>query len=466
MSTGPPTRLPADPYAAIEMLQAELAETNREVMMLTLDMEQRVEARTAELQAARQQLEKTNAELMELTSDLERRVEERTEALRASEERYRRAAEGLAVEAHRKDEFLALLGHELRNPLAPIRTAVHILRTAPPDDRAAARMHEMIDRQIAHLVQIVDDLLDVSRIARGKIRLQKEDLDFVQLIRTAAEDHRADLESAGVRLNLRLAPGPVWVNGDPTRLAQILGNLLHNSRKFTDAGGQVTVEVRPDDAHVTLIVADTGIGIEPDLLPALFQPLQQSERARSRSRAGGLGLGLALVKGLTELHQGTVRVASEGIGKGACFEITLPRIPSVRGREAPVEPSAPRRWRILIVEDNGDAATMLAMLLESEGHSVTLAPDAATALLTARQFHPQIILSDIGLPGGMDGYALARAICADPTFGHPYLVAITGFGQEADRRRAQEAGFAVHLIKPVDPRALERVLANVPWRAD
>ncbi len=466
MSGGPPSRLPADPQAAIEMLQAELAETNREVMMLTLEMEQRVDARTAELRLAREQIEKTNTELIELTRDLEKRVQERTEALRASEERYRRAAEGLAVEARRKDQFLALLGHELRNPLAPIRTAVHMLRTSATDTDTTARMHEMIDRQVAHLAQIVDDLLDVSRIAQGRIRLQKKPLDVVQLIRTAAEDHRPDLESAGVNLHVRLPDDQLWVNGDPTRISQILGNLLHNARKFTDAGGQVTVEVRPDDNHVTLNVSDTGIGIEPEVLPTLFEPFTQSERARSRSRAGGLGLGLALVKGLAELHHGTASATSPGLGKGARFTITLPRVAKTAEREAVADQSAPRRWRILIVEDNGDAATTLAMFLESAGHSVAIAPDAASALQTAREFQPQVVLSDIGLPGGMDGYDMARAIRADHKFGDPYLVAITGFGQETDRRRAQEAGFAVHLIKPVDPRTLQRVLANVPRKAD
>ncbi len=466
MTPGPPSRLPADPQAAIELLQAELAETNREVMILTLEMEQRVEARTAELRLARQQLEKTNTDLVELTRDLERRVEERTEALRASEERYRRAAEGLATEARRKDEFLALLGHELRNPLAPIRTAIHLLRSADTDERTMAHMHEMIDRQVAHLAHLVDDLLDVSRIARGKVRLQKKPLDIVRLVRTTAEDHRPDLESSGVRLVVRLPSRSAWVNGDPTRLSQIVGNLLHNARKFTDPGGEVTVEVQADRETVTLVVADSGIGIEPEALPTLFEPFSQSERARSRSRAGGLGLGLALVKGLAELHEGAVQAASEGVGKGARFVVTLPQIMRAAEGEAALELPAVSRWRILIVEDNGDAATTLKMFLEREGHAVEHAWDARTALENARRFHPQVILSDIGLPGEMDGYDLARAVRTDATLGDPYLIAITGFGQEADKQRAREAGFALHLVKPVDPYALEQVLANVPRRAD
>ncbi len=466
MSHGPASRLPSDPQAAIELLQAELAETNREVMMLTLEMEQRVEARTKEAQLARQQLEKTNAELVALTHDLETRVAERTEALRASEERYRLAAEGLASEARRKDQFLALLGHELRNPLAPIRTAIHMLRSAESGDRTTARMHEMIDRQVSHLAHLVDDLLDVSRIARGKIRLQKKPVDVVRLVRTTAEDHRADLESAGLRFSVHVPARPVWVDADATRLSQIVGNLLNNSRKFTDAGGQVTLDLTAGDEHVELTVTDTGIGIEPDVLPTVFEPFSQSEQSRHRSGGGGLGLGLALVKGLAELHEGTARASSAGIGQGARFSVTLPRIARGAEREAALEEATPSRWRILIVEDNGDAATTLRMFLESEGHSVAHAPDAATALWKAREVHPDVILSDIGLPGEMDGYGLARAVCADRVFGRPYLIAISGFGQEADKRRAREAGFAVHLTKPVDPRVLQRVLAHVPPRAD
>ncbi len=461
MSDHRATGLPSDPQAALEILQAELAETNREVMMLTLEMEKRVEARTAEAQAARQQLERTNAQLVALARDLERRVGERTEALRASEERYRLAAERLAAEAHRKDDFLALLGHELRNPLAPIRTAIHLLKNAG-EATDTARIHDLIDRQVTHLSRLVDDLLDVSRIARGKVRLQQEPLDLAQLVRMTADDHRRELEAAGLSFGVRLPKQTVWVRGDATRLSQIVGNLLNNARKFTDRGGEVTLTLAADDREARLTVVDTGIGIEPDLLPTLFEPFTQSDQGRGRG--GGLGLGLALVRGLAELHEGTVQVASEGIGRGAVFTVTLP-LSSAPAAELPAPETTPvGARRILLVEDNADAATTLEMFLEAKGHQVVHVSDGRTALEKAREFRPDIILSDIGLPGALSGYDLAAAVRSDSTLGHPYLIAITGFGQEADRVRALDAGFDVHLIKPVEPRVLERVLAGVPFR--
>jgi signal transduction histidine kinase/ActR/RegA family two-component response regulator len=462
MSNRRPSSLPDDASRAIELLQAELAETNREVMMLTLEMDQRVEARTAEVKLAHQELEQTNADLRTLTLELEKRVDERTRALRESEERYRLAAEVLAKEARRKDEFLALLGHELRNPLAPIRTAIHLLQNAQTPDSTAARMHEIIGRQVGHLARLVDDLLDVSRISRGKIRLHNEIVDLVHLVRVIADDHRAGLESAGLTLSVRLPATPLCVRGDVTRLSQIVGNLLTNARKFTDAGGRVAIDVSAKDARAVLAVTDTGIGIEPEMLPTLFEPFSQSERGRSRS--GGLGLGLALVKGLAELHEGSATASSAGAGKGARFTVTLPMTTAPVAdthATALTAPPAARR-RILIVEDNRDAATTLALFLEKAGHVVVETPDAASGLEKAREFRPEIILCDIGLPGAMDGYGLAAAICADPALGHPFLVAITGFGQEDDKRRAHEAGFDVHLVKPVDPRRVELVLANAP----
>ncbi len=466
MSEGPRPRLPDDPRTAIELLQAELAETNREVMMLTLDMDKRVEARTAELRTAHEQLERTNAELRALMTDLERRVEERTLALRRSEERYRSAAEGLVKEARRKDEFLALLGHELRNPLAPIRMAIHVLKRLGGGDQTIDRMHDMIDRQVTHLAHLVDDLLDVSRIARGKIRLQQETVDLVRLVNLTAEDHRAGIEAAGLSLSVHLPPLPACVIGDPVRLSQIVGNLLNNASKFTDRSGQVMIHLSVEGETVSLTVSDTGIGIEPETLSTLFEPFAQSERARSRS--GGLGLGLALVKGLAELHHGTARAESDGPGRGARFTVTLPlaTVTAAVPASTPSTPPAPAPKRILIVEDNADAATTLALYLHSTGHVIEQAGDVVTALAKARAFKPDVVLSDIALQGDRDGYDLAAALLGDGTLSRPYLIAITGFGQDADKRRAHEAGFDVHLTKPVDPQTLERVLSEISTRTE
>src|SRR4028118_2188793 len=295
--------------------------------------------------------------------------------------------ESLREADRRKDEFLAMLGHELRNPLAPIRNAVQILNERGRDgDLIEQRAREIIDRQAAHMARLIDDLLDVARISRGKILLRPRRLDLTELVRATVEDHRDDLETAGLEVELNLPETPVWIDGDSTRISQAMGNLLHNARKFTDPGGKVTVHLEEDPRGGTasMILRDTGIGMEPEMLERLFETFSQADRSLDRSR-GGLGLGLALVKGLIEQHGGEVRAESDGPGCGSRFTIRLPRSsqPASETRTEP-EPSLRVSRRILVIEDHADTAESLKLLLEMSGHEVETAPDGRAGLGTAR----------------------------------------------------------------------------------
>ncbi|HYG62802.1 MAG TPA: ATP-binding protein, partial [Thermoanaerobaculia bacterium] len=387
-----------------------------------------------------------------------RRLEELVQELQQAEEALKEAD-------RRKDEFLAMLGHELRNPLAPIRNAVFVMRQLGSGVPEIERGRDMIDRQVSHLARLVDDLLDVSRISRGKILLRQEALDLVALARTAAEDHRSDLEAAGLHLSVRLPEGPVWVQGDPTRLSQVLGNLLHNAGKFTDAGGRVELEMVADPAaaFVGITLRDTGIGMEPRMVERLFQAFSQADHSLDRSR-GGLGLGLALVKGLVDLHGGEVHAASDGLGRGSVFTLRLPRREAAEpaGSRPEAAPAPPGLHRILVIEDNVDAAESMQLLLELAGHQVTTAFDGPSGVSEAHRFQPSVVLCDIGLPGDMDGYAVARELRRDGLPASAKLIALTGYGQEEDQRRSREAGFDLHLTKPVDPAALGKLLAELP----
>jgi signal transduction histidine kinase len=382
---------------------------------------------------------------LRVQQELERRVEERTAQLTEAD--------------RRKDAFLAMLAHELRNPLAPLRNALHVLGQRGSADPAFRQGHEMMERQVRHLARIVDDLLDVSRMMRGKVQLRPERLDLARLVRTAALDHQGIFRQAGLDLNLDVPELPVWVMGDSIRLAQILSNLLHNAAKFTDAGGRVSIRltvVGGDKAEVA--VRDTGIGIGPDTLPCLFETFAQADRSLDRSR-GGLGLGLALVKGLAELHGGEVRAASAGPGCGAELTVRLPAEPElVALSEMPTGPTRTgKRLRILVVEDHRDAADSLRMLLELYEHEVTVAYSGPDGVKAAEQWQPDVILCDIGLPG-LDGYGVASRLRQNPSTAKARLIAVTGYGAEDDRRRSQEVGFDAHLVKPVDPDALQGVL--------
>jgi len=330
---------------------------------------------------------------------------------------------------------------------------------------ALVQVQDMIDRQVKHMARLIDDLLDMSRISRGKVLLRKEQLDLVELVRGVVEDYRMSVETAGLRLDLYLPSEPLWTVGDPTRLAQVVGNVLHNAQKFTDAGGRLWVEVRrlPDEGLAEIAVHDSGIGMEPAMLARVFETFTQADRSLDRSR-GGLGLGLALVKGLVELHGGQVQAGSEGPGKGTRIAIQLP-LPVNLAHEPravpPASPAAASSHRVLVIEDNQDAAASMEMLLRLAGHQVQVAYSGPTGLETARQFSPQIVLCDIGLPGGMDGYAVARNIRQDPTLHSTYLIALTGYGQDGDKSTSRDAGFDVHLTKPVDFHELQGLLASV-----
>ncbi|WP_434041031.1 MULTISPECIES: ATP-binding protein [Sorangium] len=397
------------------------------------------------------------------------------EALRARERELtalvaelKQTQDALREADRRKDEFLAMLAHELRNPLAPLLNAVELLKIAGPATPVIDRARAIMDRQIGHMTRLVDDLLDISRISRGKIALSADRLDLVELARAAALDYRPLLDARGVRFELALPAEPVWIRADATRLTQAIGNLLQNANKFTDDRGSVRLSVVPDRGRgvVSVEVADTGIGIDPAILERIFEPFTQADRSLARSR-GGLGLGLALVKGVVELHGGGVSAASAGVGRGAQIAITLPLadVAAPRAAEA-LRPAvaaatASRARRILIIEDNHDAADSLRMLLERRGHAVSVAHSGADGVAAARDAPPDVILCDIGLPGDMNGYGVAQALRSESATRATLMVALTGYGQDDDRRLAHAAGFDAHLTKPVTQAMLERLLAEL-----
>lgn len=359
-----------------------------------------------------------------------------------------------------KNEFLAMLAHELRNPLAPVRNAAHLLRRYDARVPAARRAREVIERQVQHMTRLVDDLLDVSRITRGKIVLRKEQVDVASVVERAVEDTRPAFQECRHELVVSLPDEPVWLEADPTRLEQVLINLLSNAAKYTEPGGRVELEARRLGDEAIVCVRDTGMGISADMLPHVFELFTQSERALDRSQ-GGLGIGLTLVKSLVEMHGGSIRAASAGSGQGSTFTISLP-VALAAPQPAPPEtgaaaPARPRR--VLLVDDNADALETLGMLIEAWGHEVHIAADGSAALAAAREFRPDVVLLDIGLPR-MDGYEVARQLRREPGMDEALLAALTGYGQEQDRRRSQEAGFDLHLVKPVNPSTLERVLAR------
>ncbi|MCO5168265.1 MAG: PAS domain S-box protein [Planctomycetes bacterium] len=380
-------------------------------------------------------------------------------------EELKRAQEALRDADRRKDEYLAMLAHELRNPLAPVRNAVELLRMVGPRAPAQERATEVIDRQVTHMARLIDDLLDVSRIARGRIQLQRQRCDLAQVVRQTAEDYRANLEASGLTLVVRAPAAPLWVQGDRTRLAQMVGNLLHNAGKFTPRGGRVTVSAAGQRDDVLVTVEDTGIGLPPDLLPRIFDPFAQAEQGPDRS-AGGLGLGLPLVKGLAELHGGGVTAESAGPGQGAAFTLRLPLAADEAAAASAALPAGEEApgLRVVVIEDNRDAAESLRDLLTIVGHEVRVAFDGRDGLEAARALRPEVVICDLGLPGGLDGCAVARRLRAEPATASALLVALSGYGQDEDRRRTREAGFDAHLVKPVGWSELEAVLGRATPR--
>lgn len=375
-----------------------------------------------------------------------------------------RRAEELAEADRRKTEYLSMLAHELRNPLGAASNALHVLTRTPPEAPAHQRALEVALRQISQQRRLVDDLLDVSRIERGKIDLQMESLDLAQVVRDTLEDHRSALEAAGVSLVLRGGESPVLIEGDAARLRQVLGNLLDNARKFTPSGGTVTVTLSAltSQEQVELKVSDTGSGIEPSVLPQLFQAFVQADATLDRS-LGGLGLGLALVRGLTRLHGGEVWATSEGRGQGATFRVRLPTTSSAAARlhAAPEAGEVPGGLRILVIEDIPDAAESLRDLLELFGHDVDVAHSGCQGLEKVAVFQPHVVLCDIGLPG-MSGYEVAETLRREAAAPLPLLVALTGYGGSEEQQRSHAAGFDVHLTKPVHPEHLQEVLTREP----
>jgi two-component system CheB/CheR fusion protein len=375
----------------------------------------------------------------------------------------RRAEEALREELHRRDEFLAILSHELRNPLAPIRNGLYLLQHAAAGSETARRALRIVDRQVSHLTRIVDDLLDVTRIARGKLELRREVADLSELVQRTVEDHRGAFDEAGVALHLLVADGPSFANVDATRIVQILGNLLANSRKFTPRGGRVDVELGPNGHLHRLAVRDTGAGIAPDILARLFQPFSQGPQTLARS-AGGLGLGLATVRGLVELHGGTVAIDSPGERQGTVVVVSLPRAAAPRGNSDAAARGQGAPHRVLVIDDNEDAASTLKDLLEIRGHSVRTAGDAPSGLAAARDFRPEVVLCDIGLPGP-DGYTVARALRADRALCAAWLIALSGYALPGDVERSLEAGFDRHVAKPTSLDQLEALFAEAPVAA-
>lgn len=366
----------------------------------------------------------------------------------------------------RKDEFLAMLAHELRNPLAPLRTGIHILRAAGREPDTLEQVGEMMDRQVQHLTRLVDDLLDVSRITRGRIELHRRLVVLQDVLHHALEMVEEQLDARDLRLSVSLPPEPLVVEGDATRLAQVFSNLLSNAAKFTDPGGDVAVGLEPAANTCAVRIRDTGVGIEADTLDEIFELFAQADRSLDRSQ-GGLGLGLTVAKQVVELHGGTIVAHSEGLGRGSEFVVTLPaRGPAVSPGAAPVEAAGTKELpavdarRVLVVDDNRDAAAMLEALVSFWGHDCRVAHDGPGALQVAAEFRPHVVLLDLGLPG-LDGYEVARRMRRDPALAAARIVAVTGYGRDADRHGSGVAGFDDHLTKPVDPDVVQRLLLEI-----
>jgi signal transduction histidine kinase/ActR/RegA family two-component response regulator len=379
------------------------------------------------------------------------------------EDSLRRVAADLSEADRRKNEFLAMLAHELRNPLAPISHAIQALRLAESDRTSVHAATKMLERQVGQMVRLVDDLLDMSRISRGKIELRKDRIELAPIVSQAAEATRALYKSMNHELTVTLPPHPIYLDADPARLTQVVGNLLNNACKFTDSGGHVWLTVEQDRAYAVIRVRDNGIGIAADQLPRLFEMFVQVDTSQERSREG-LGIGLTLVKTLVEMQDGTVEAHSEGPGRGSEFVIRLPTVaemPRPLPRETAAEPLPAVRRRILVVDDNEDAAEWLATVLRLHGHETHVAHDGLEAVTTAERIRPDAVLLDIGLPR-LDGYEACRRIRAQSRGRDLLLVALTGWGQDEDRQESRDAGFDAHLVKPVDDEVLLKLLASLP----
>jgi signal transduction histidine kinase len=367
-----------------------------------------------------------------------------------------------------KDEFLAMLAHELRNPLAAISSAIFAINQTEAPDERGAHFRAVVERQAMHLSRLVDDLLDVSRITQGKIELRRQPVELAHVVQQALDATKPLIDARDHELRIELPDHPVWLYADPTRIEQVLSNLLHNAAKYTEPGGKISLKAEEREGTAWVRVRDSGVGISKELLPRVFELFTQSDRTLDRSQ-GGLGIGLALVRNLVLMHGGDVFVTSPGPGEGSEFSFRLPVMERPPG-EASANPASAHRGepprglrRVLIIEDNRDAAETLSDILETWGYDVRIAHDGEKGLAAAGKFGPGAVLLDIGLPG-MDGYEVARKLREGP-LSSGLLVALTGYGHDEDRRRSREAGFDVHLTKPVAPAELRRILSAIPENA-
>jgi signal transduction histidine kinase/ActR/RegA family two-component response regulator len=378
----------------------------------------------------------------------------------------RRLAEDLSNADRRKNEFLAMLAHELRTPLAPMSHAAHALRMGGSDAARVRAASEMLERQLGQMARLVDDLLDMSRITRGRIEIRRERAELAPIVHQAVEAARPLFTRLNHELTVTVPSEPVHLDADPARLTQVIGNLLNNAAKFTDEGGHVRLVVEQGDGEVRIRVRDNGIGIAAAQIPHLFEMFAQADTSLERSR-DGLGIGLTLVKALVELHGGVVEAHSEGLGRGSEFTVRLPRVtvaspPTARSSVSDI-PLSDKRRRILVVDDSRDGAEFLALLLRVSGHDTQEAHDGPAAIEAAQQFRPDAVLLDIGLPG-MNGYEVCRRLREQEWGRDLVLIALTGWGQQEDVRRSREAGFNAHMVKPVDHDALIALLGSLPER--
>jgi signal transduction histidine kinase len=448
----------------------ELQEANRNLAQANAQLAQAnttLQAeKTRELERLNRVLQHANDELEAANRSLQSEVSERMRVELALKE----------ADRH-KDEFLAMLAHELRNPLAPICNAVYLMRQHPALDPQLDWSREVIERQLTHLTRLVDDLLDVSRITRGKITLKKEIVDVAPLVARAVETVQPLIDERGHQLAVELPSGTLRVRGDPTRLTQALANVLSNAAKYTDRGGRIAVSGQVRGDEIELRIRDTGIGIPAEQLPVIFELFTQLDEGSGRTQSG-LGIGLALVRQLVQMHGGRITAHSDGPGRGSEFLISLPlrtepatlcELPeqeaSAAQEGASQESDRPRGRTILVADDNPDALESLAMLLELGAHRVHTARDGQQSLEAAERFRPEVALLDIGMPV-LDGHEVARRIRAQPWGERMLLVALTGWGQDCDRQRAREAGFDLHLVKPVDLNELNEALARASAQDD
>ena len=376
----------------------------------------------------------------------------------------RKLAFDLSEEAHRKDRFLATLSHELRNPLAPMRNALQVMRLAASDPVEVENARRMMERQLVQMVRLIDDLLDVSRISRDKLELKRDPVTLRSMIDAAVESTRPFIEQRRHTLHVNLPPETIMLNMDPTRMSQVFANLLSNAAKYTDSGGEIRIEGRLADGQIVVCVIDNGVGVSPEMVPQLLEMFGQADHTLERA-SGGLGIGLSLAKRLVELHGGCIDLRPAPSGRGTEVEVRMP----VLSVEAPVDPvvestprtapSTPRR-RILVADDNVDAARTLALLLDLLGHATRVAHDGEEAIEVAEAFRPDVVLLDIGMPR-LSGHDACRRIRAQPWARSVAFIAVTGWGQDQDRQRSREAGFDLHLVKPLDPAAIDGLLADL-----